>query len=331
LVNSAGDARASQTVAKDAQGRTIVYVEGAQESALRAAVDKAGGVVADADAGRVKAAVPADELDQLAEQTGVAEVRLPDRAVPMAVTSEGVGLSKANLWIADGKKGAGVKVGIIDVGFGGLVDAQDNGELPTGGQLTVNNTNCLDGTIKPPHGTGVAEIVYDMAPDAQLYLVCIEDTMSFSAAADWLRQQGVQVITAAVGFLSPADSRGDGTGPVDSPADVVKRSREAGILWTVAAGNQARLHFAGKPVDANGDGWVEFDANSPGWYSVRDAGSGGVNNGRSWWIRSNSTVLPRVHPIRSMITVEGMSGNSRSNALTCGSTASTIDPFLARS
>jgi hypothetical protein len=66
----------------------------------------------------VKAAVPADKLDQLAEQTGVAEVRLPDRAVPMAVTSEGVGLSKANLWIADGK----TMTRCLDVVDGGTAD-----------------------------------------------------------------------------------------------------------------------------------------------------------------------------------------------------------------
>lgn len=40
---------------------------------------------------------------------------------------------------------------------------------------------------------------------------------------------------------------------------------------------------------------------------------------------------PRDHPIRSMITVEDRSGNSASNARICGSTASMIEPFRARS
>lgn len=44
-----------QQVAKDAEGWTLVYVEGAREAALRAAV--AGGVVVDGDPGRTKAAV----------------------------------------------------------------------------------------------------------------------------------------------------------------------------------------------------------------------------------------------------------------------------------
>lgn len=258
IVNSASDAAPGQLVGKDAEGRTIVYVEGAREQELLDAVTKAGGVVADTDEGRVKAAVPADKLDQVASQPGVTEVRLPDRAVPMSITSAGVGLSKADQWIAAGNKGAGVKVGVIDIGFGRLAEAQGKGELPTGDQLVVNNSNCIDGTVKKPHGTAVAEIIHDMAPDAQLYLACIEDTVSFSAAEQWLRGQGVQIISAAVGFLSPSGGRGDGTGPTDSPADVVKRSREAGVLWSVAAGNQGLLHFGGKAVDANSDKWVEY-------------------------------------------------------------------------
>ncbi len=41
--------------------------------------------------------------------------------------------------------------------------------------------------------------------------------------------------------------------------------------------------------------------------------------------------LPRDRPIRSMIIVAGMSGNSVNNTKTCGVTASTIDPLRTRS
>ncbi|SES27256.1 ricin-type beta-trefoil lectin domain protein [Lentzea albida] len=259
VVNSARHVVGSQDVAKDAQGRMIVYVEGAQESSLRAAVAKAGGVVADADAGRVKAVVPQDKLDVVASQAGVTEVRLPDRAVPMGVTSEGVVPSRANEWISAGKTGAGVKVGIIDVGFGDLAASQAAGELPaTGPQLAYRDAGCLDATTKSVHGTNVAETVHDMAPGAELYLACVEDSVSFSAAADWMDQQGVKIISSAVGFLSPSGGRGDGSGPQDSPADVVKRSRAKGVLWNVAAGNLARTHFAGTPVVTGDTRWVKF-------------------------------------------------------------------------
>jgi hypothetical protein len=53
-------------------------------------------------------------------------------------------------------------------------------------------------------------------------------------------------------------------------------------------------------------------------------------SGRSNRTRSLSTVIDRCHPIRSAITVVGISGNSFSSSLICGSTASTIDPLLLR-
>ncbi|MBW4720716.1 ricin-type beta-trefoil lectin domain protein [Saccharothrix obliqua] len=275
-VDSAGDAVPGQVVAKDGQGRTLVYVEGEREDQLRAAVAAAGGEVARAADGRVKAAVPGDRLRDVAEQPGVREVRLPDRAVPMSITSAGVAAAKADLWHQAGKKGAGVKVGVVDVGFGLFQDAVDNGELPAG--TTVNNSNCLDGTAFSSHGTAVAEVVHDMAPDATLYLACVEDSVSFAAAEEWLRQQGVQVVTAAIGFVSPTGGRGDGTGPAGSPADVVRRSREAGLLWSVAAGNQARLHYGGPAVSKDGDKWVEF------------AGLSAENNGFTVDAHSTATV-----------------------------------------
>jgi hypothetical protein len=71
-------------------------------------------------------------------------------------------------------------------------------------------------------------------------------------------------------------------------------------------------------------------ASSPGRYSVRDAGSGGTNNGRSSRTRTFSTVKDRDQPIRSAITVAGMSGHCASNSRIRGSAASAIDPFGGR-
>ena len=66
----------------------------------------------------------------------------------------------------EGFTGKGVKVAIIDGGFEGLADRQAEGELPAnvvtqdfcGGELATASE----------HGTAVAEIVHEMAPDAAL-------------------------------------------------------------------------------------------------------------------------------------------------------------------
>jgi len=69
---------------------------------------------------------------------------------------------------------------------------------------------------------------------------------------------------------------------------------------------------------------------SPATYAVRDDGSGGRNTGRSSRTRAESTVIPRVQPIRSAITVAGMVGVCASSCRIRGSTPTTTDPVAAR-
>lgn len=245
--------------AQDKSGRTYVYVEGTSASAAKAAVREAGGVVLQTRGNRVRAAVAGTELIDLAGTTGVAAVRQPDRAFPLAVTSEGVEASGAGTWIRAGHTGAGVRIGIVDIGFDGLSDAQDAGELPAG--VTLHGDDC-PATNGSTHGTAVAEIVHDMAPDAELYLACAPDSMTFASAVSWLTSQNVQVVNASIGF--PNTGRGDGTGVAGSPSAVVRDSRAAGALWVAAAGNQAQLHWAGPAADADADGYVEVNGSAQG-------------------------------------------------------------------
>lgn len=247
------------TPARDKAGRTFVYVEGRTAAAAKEAVARVGGKVTHTSGKRLRAAVPGKALAELAGKPGIDQVRQPDRAFPMAIASEGVESSGAGAWIRDGKRGAGVKVGVIDVGFDGLTDAQAAGELPAGTEL--RSADCPVENVSP-HGTAVAEVVHDMAPDASLYLACAPDSLTFAAAADWLTAQGVQVITASIGF--PNTGRGDGSGAAGTPSAAVQRSREAGVLWVTAAGNQAHLHWSAAAVDADADGYVEVNGTAEG-------------------------------------------------------------------
>src|ERR687883_838895 len=70
---------------------------------------------------------------------------------------------------------------------------------------------------------------------------------------------------------------------------------------------------------------------SPATYAVRDAGSGGRYTGRNSTTRPDSTRIDRVQPIRSAITVAGILGYTANSSRIRGSTASTIEPFAARS
>ncbi|MFC0540265.1 ricin-type beta-trefoil lectin domain protein [Kutzneria chonburiensis] len=259
-------AKPNSLVPKDKTGNLVLYVDGQQAARGVAAV---GGTVALSRNGRVEAKVPAGKVAELAKQPGVADIRQPDRVVPMgSIDPEGVLASTADQWIKAGFTGSGVKIGVIDPDLGGLADGQSAGTLPA--QMPVNYGNCqADDPASTQHGRSVAEVVHATAPDAQLFVACAGTSMEFATAANWLQQQGVQVITAAIGMFT--SGRGDGNGAADSPADVVRRTSQAGILWSVAAGNQAQTHWTGKAT-TNASRFVSFDGGS----GVTDGFSAGV-------------------------------------------------------
>jgi subtilisin family serine protease len=107
-----------------------------------------------------------------------------------------------------------------------------------------------------PHGTACAEVIYDVAPDAQLYLVNFGGEAGWVEAVDWLLAQGVDIIFFSGGW--PLGGPGDGTGYL---ADKVRAVREAGVLWVNAAGNAAQQHWMGRWRDdglGGPDGWQDF-------------------------------------------------------------------------
>lgn len=254
-----GDAAAALRAARErglatAGGRVRVVLEGSGASG-ELAVRAAGGEVAQRSGGLVEALVAPHELERLAAHPGVSLVRAPYAAVP-AVVGQGVAKLNATAWHAAGTpgfKGAGVKVAVIDVGFAGLAGAKSAGELPAGAELVNRCGSKLEST---PHGVGVAEIVYEMAPAAELVLVCVSTELDLAQALADAKARGVQVIVHSVLWLNT--SRGDGSGGPGTPDAIAAEARASGILWVNAAGNQAQKHWSGPFADANADGVHEF-------------------------------------------------------------------------
>jgi hypothetical protein len=150
-------------------------------------------------------------------------------------------------------RGAGAKVAIIDLGFAGYTDRQASGDLPPG--LTTVNF-CADGfTTATGHGTAVAEIVHEMAPDAQLVLICAGTVPETGNAKDYVKQQGITIVNFSAGNYY---GRGDGTPLPGTFAEIVADAAANGILWVNSAGNQAQTHWAGSFTDVNADKLHEF-------------------------------------------------------------------------
>ena len=221
--------------------------------------------------GRVQAFVPPSLLTELAQRSDVVSVErpnyaeLPEPAPPaappkwttLAVTSEGVAVMNAEAWNAEGLTGAGIQVGVIDVQFGGWEDLLGV-ELPPAGQTTYEAFGGASLDASEVHGTGCAEIVHDIAPEADLFLAHIRSTTDFYAALDWLSGLGADVVTMSLGWFGTGP--GDGTGQMADEITAFVAATDA--LFITSAGNERRSHWQGTSVDENSDNWVEFSPDS---------------------------------------------------------------------
>src|SRR5262249_38427590 len=147
-----------------------------------------------------------------------------------------------------------VKVAVLDAGFANYTQRQASGDLPM--SLTTQNYCSGSFTSGDGHGTAVAEIVYEMAPGAQLYLICEDTEVSLGLAKDYAKSQGVQIVNFSAGFSN--SSRGDGSGGPGTPDAIVADAAANGILWVNAAGNYAQAHWSGTFSDPDADGFHNF-------------------------------------------------------------------------
>jgi len=201
----------------------------------------------------VFATVPVAALAAIGDHPRVRWVRPAARPHNDAVTGQGVAATNADAWHTAGIDGTGVKVAVIDSGFAGYTTKQASGDLPPA--LTTIN-HCED-FAADDHGTAVAEIVYEMAPGAELYLICVDSGGDVALAVDAAIANGVGVINESMSWFPPG--RGDGSGFL---GPIVAEAYDAGIVWVNSAGNEAHNHWGGTFVDGDADGWLDFAGSS---------------------------------------------------------------------
>jgi subtilisin family serine protease len=167
------------------------------------------------------------------------------------VDSESLPVIGAIEWQEAGFTGKGIKVGILDKGFNYYKDLLGT-DLPDEvvAKSFYEGYEPDNGTTE--HGSAVAEIVHDVAPDAELYFAPYGSETEMEQAVDWLLSQDVDIIQNSTGAVY---------GPFDGTsfkAKLVDRTVESGVLWVNSAGNAAKSHYRGVFTDNNGDGWHEF-------------------------------------------------------------------------
>lgn len=184
----------------------------------------------------------------------------------------------ASPWHERGALGQGVQVAIFDFQFEGAASLADElGDVRTHDCWVHRSCAVPLDTTRPRfdfergrHGTACAEIVRDVAPEAQLHLVRVNSRTMFENAVDWAIREDIDVISMSMSFFNL--SYFDGRGPL---ADELDRLERSGTLLVTSAGNYARSHWQHSWTDGNGDGWHDLDGT--GGLPVRvNAGGGRV-------------------------------------------------------
>lgn len=209
----------------------------------------------------IKAKVPISSLQRLGRDIAqIDHIRFP--ATPeLHVTSQGVQQMNADGWTPCNYTGTGAKIGVIDLGFIGLASAQAAGELPAGViEVDESGTGMEAGTV---HGVAVAEVVHDMAPDAELHLIKIADELDLEAAKDYCKANGIDVVNHSVGWSGFNFYDGIAySSMAPSPVGIADDANANGILWINSAGNSNGSHWRGPWADDDGDDWLDLDTSA---------------------------------------------------------------------
>ena len=205
----------------------------------------------------VKVSAPIPALEQLTRVEGVQFVRLPIEPNLHEVVSEGVERIRAQVYRSGQFGGRGTKVGVIDIGFVGVPSLQGRGELPNLHPRDFTREGIYEtGSLSERasvHGSACAEIVHDVAPDAEIYLYKVNDICTWELAKDAAIQAGLDIVSVSLSF--PVTGFGDGTGLA---CEIVDDAFQNNVLWVNSAGNYAQKRISARLSDPDGNGFHNF-------------------------------------------------------------------------
>lgn len=165
-------------------------------------------------------------------------------------------------WHDAGYRGQGLSIAVFDVEWFGLEWVEE--ELDTfqthdcfahsSCEPKLDSLHPRFGFEKGVHGIACAEVIRDIAPEAELHLVKVLGLTSFENAVSWAIRNNIDIISMSLSFFN--ESFYDGTGPVNAQID---RLKEHDIVLVTSAGNYAKQHYLTQFQDLDGDRFHDFD------------------------------------------------------------------------
>jgi subtilisin family serine protease len=197
----------------------------------------------------VQMIVPLGAIDWFESRPVVAGVYLPNYALPQSVISEGLDTLGVLQFQSKGYRGQGVKVAVIDGSFKNYLNYAGS-DLPA---IIHTKQFGLSFEGSSEHGTQCAQIIYDVAPEAEIWLIQIDTYSDILDACDWIKDNAFDVVSVSLAFLNSGWLDGS-----SSLSKKVEEVRNRGVLWVNSAGNYAEQHWWGRFYDSDGNGFHEF-------------------------------------------------------------------------
>ena len=170
----------------------------------------------------IEAVIDAELIPELDSIAGIAEIDISIQATPAA--SAGNALMNVTDYNNSGFKGAGVKIGIVDIQYDGYQNRLSNSVI-TADFRTAGNPPIANSGTGGTHGTTCAGIVYDIVPEAQMYIARISGVVQMENAYEWCFKNGVKIISISLNMGSSQANT------------IVNNYTDKGILTVAAAGN----------------------------------------------------------------------------------------------
>ncbi len=226
----------------------------------------------------IEAYIPVSLLASASRQKGVISIETifpppspppvqPEQGVAAqgAVVSQGVAVHGVPSWHRAGFKGAGVKIGVFDVGYRSFSRLMGT-ELPSsvhvkcirgGGRFSVSTLSRCPSVNRSDHGTATTETIFDIAPEATYYISELNTGDNLKSGVAWMVSQGVDVINHSGSWWWQGP--GDGTySSSNSHLSVVDAAVAGGIVWVNSAGNTGKATWFGEFTDTDEDGFHDY-------------------------------------------------------------------------
>jgi hypothetical protein len=313
-----GDAAAIEQIitesyfSRDEQGRIIIEIATVSNEVIptvQAQVESLGGMVQSTGDYMLTANVPVNALIELALNENVFSIRQWVSAAstgfseaPVLGTnatdfySDGFNAIGAQDWHNAGVLGAGIKIGVIDSGFGtGTVATAP----PKSGEYSCINAASVFVPVGKTasissHGRNVVEVLCDIVPSATVFMYYADDYASLYTTLNRARtvdRVNVIAITLDLGADStPGD--GFGRGGVNDPYQELTLAKAEGIAVFAAAGNSGNPNYVTTATPAKAPRYYAFTSAGSA-VSLPSRGSAGDIVRISWngWSDSSTATL----------------------------------------